>query len=265
MKVLLFVFFVLVSYVVHATTITRSVMAYYTPALLGRTIGSQAVGDALCLSHRPNNSAIAASTPRALLCRSNFDVADMTSVNLTVPVIWYTNNITMASTYSALWTLQQGSIWYILTAVTGVLGSVGQNQTYWTGCSERGVYIDEDSSCGGNWTINSTANVGLTGTNDGRWMNSSRAGCYLTRPMLCVTDSYITPIPFAFNSDGATPAVIGGVIGAIVVMAMFLSIGLGYNSFTRVDNDYESVFDSRKSSMRQKSGLLNEKGEKGGA
>jgi len=180
----------------------------------------------VCAPHPPEEFFPFFSTPKSLLARSDLNLSAV-SINGTVPVIWYSNNLTMASTYAGLWTLAQGTSWYIQTAVTNVLGSVGQNQTYWTGADQNGNYINAASSCGGNWTVNTTGNVGLTGTNDGGWMNYSTPPIcgVVARPYLCVCESFATPLSVPNNIGSDTPVVIGCVIAAIVVVGMILFVG----------------------------------------
>lgn len=225
---LLIVLFALVAFFAlqtNATTVVRSVAMYATTnATLGTSVGSVTLSNAFCTTHKP--SICTSTAAKSLLARSDLNLSAV-SINGTVPVIWYSNNLTMASTYAGLWTLASGTSWYIQTAVTNVLGSVGQNQTYWTGADANGNYINAASSCGGNWTVNTTGNVGLTGTNDGRWMNYSTPPIcgVVARPYLCVCESFATPLSVPNNIGSDTPVVIGCVIAAIVVVGMILFVG----------------------------------------
>lgn len=224
MKVFLVLALFLVNYVVIATTTVRSVMLFATTSSFkGRLMGTNTTTNTNCTSVKP--AWCTSSGAFSLLARSDLNLADL-PVNKTVPVIWYSTNLTMAATWPGLFTLASGTTAYIWTAVTNVLGSVGQNQTYWTGAGADGRYIDAQSSCGGNWSSNLTGNVGLTGSNDFNWLNYTQTSCELSRPFLCACESFATPLSASNGIGQNTPAVIGGVIAAIVVLAMIIGIAM---------------------------------------
>ena len=221
MKLLLFILLGLFAYV-ESTSVVRSVVMYTTSASFkGRLLGTNTTTNANCTSIKP--SICTSSGAFSLLARSDLNLANI-PINGTVPVIWFSNNLTMASTYAALWSLAQGTSWYIQTAVSNITGVSGSNATYWTLASETGAYIDAQSSCGGNGSMNFTGNVGLAGTNNALWMNSTQLSCELSRQFLCVCESYATPITVSSNVGNDTPAVIGGVIGAIVGIALIFAL-----------------------------------------
>lgn len=220
MKLLLVLLLTLFAYV-QATSTIRSVLVYATNSTYkGRLIGTNTTTNANCSSARP--ATCISSTTFSLLARSDLKLADI-PVNQTVPVIWYTNSLIMAVNWRAMWTLAQGTSWYIQTAVVSIMGSVGANQTYWTGAGANGEIVDLLSSCGGNWTINNTANVGLTATNDVNWMNYTQLSCELSRPFLCACNSYTVPIQASLNTD-MTWAVVVGVIAVVVVIALVMGM-----------------------------------------
>jgi len=227
MKLFFVLFFLALAFLVNygfSTTTQRSVMLFPTTASFkGRLIGTNTTTNTNCTSVKP--AGCMSGGAYSLLARSNLNLVDL-PVNKTVPVIWYSTNITMQSVWASLFQLFGSTSWYVWTAPTGVLGSVGQNQTYWTGAGADGNYIDAQSSCGGNWSSNLTGNVGLTGTNDFNWLNNTQLSCELSRPFLCACDSFVTPLYVGNNAGSNTPAVIGGVIAAIVVLAMIIGITL---------------------------------------
>lgn len=212
-----------------ATTTVRSVVLYPTTSkYAGRSIGNVSVTAAACLAQKPA-STCTPTAPVAFLGRSSGTTnLSALAVNNTVPVIWYANNYTMADRLALLFRLRPSSYWYIRVPVTSVVGSVGANQTYWTGVGADGLYISDASSCGGNWTVNLTGNVGLTNTNDKNWLNYTQTSCETPLPYLCACDSYLTPV-FLPDSVVDIGLIVGPTVGLFCGVVLFILIVAAYS------------------------------------
>lgn len=214
---ILFLLLLVVSQV-FATSTQRSYALFgTTDQFKGRLLGTNTTTNTNCTSAKP---AICMSGGAfSLLARSDLNLSAL-PLNNSFPVIYAVNNLTMASSFLGLFTLAESTTYYLLTAVTSILGSVGMNQTYWTFAGADGNYIDAASSCGGNGSSNLTGNVGLTGTFDYRWLNSTQISCELSRPILCICPSFATPIPVSNGYGNDTGVLIGSCIAAIIGMAL---------------------------------------------
>jgi hypothetical protein len=169
-----------------ATTVVRSIAVYATTnSSQGHSINTVVTANGICLAHKP---AICTSTaPVAMLGRLTVNISTNT-LNDTVPVINAVNNVTICYNFADCFV----SKWKGYFLRSPFLDLTRTN--YWTGSDALGKYVGEAESCGGNWTVNTTANIGYTNTRTSAWLNGGSAACYLSKPFLCKCESYATPI-----------------------------------------------------------------------
>jgi hypothetical protein len=201
----------------YATSTVRSVAIFAANATKGRLIGSAAVANSMCTALKP---AICIGNAVAMVGRSNLNVSTNT-LNGTVPVITAVNNYTMCDNFADCFVLKAGP--FFIKIGLSMLGSVGANQTYWTGVNDLGNFVEDNAACGGNWTVNTTGNVGVTYVQDGRWLNYSREACENARPYLCKCESYATPNNFVPNGPDTVGLGVG--IGVGIGVPFLIVVG----------------------------------------
>jgi hypothetical protein len=201
---ILIICFIFIAYNVYATTVTRSLVLYSTASRYnGFDVGSLVAANSACNTSRPTICMVGGA-PQALLSRDTFNMSSM-SLNGTVPVMDYISRYTLCTTYASCFVERPGGDY--LRYPLQILGSVGFNQSFWTGSDVYGKYINEAASCGGNWTVNTTGNTGITGITNHKWITNRLLACEDELPFLCACESNVTSTlipPTQFGWCGTT-------------------------------------------------------------
>lgn len=171
----------------------RSIILYPTTiGVLGNSIGNNSVATARCATFKHFACSPTAAVP--VLCR--FPTINMTtfSLNTTVPVIDSTTNISLATTWSGLFTDKGGGRYL---GYTLRFNSTSGQVEYWSGCAADGKSTAITSNCGGDWASNTTGIAGATATDKSSWINfDATAACYETKQHLCACESTAWPIVY---------------------------------------------------------------------